>query len=206
MNILVINLDRDAERWRRWQQHAESLGLKHARVSGVWFEERQRDVDFGNYLAYDGRLSNDDCYLKGQLGCTLSHMAALEYARRRRWKSVLVLEDDARFVTQPQPVWQEVRRLAADMVLLGGNYEEIDAKGRVRKMKSTLAIYYKREALMQVLAQQADIDCEYDIYISRVLSSQLHIHGLRPKLCIPEPNVSSILGRPVNYLRSGKFL
>ena len=205
MNILAINLDRDTERWRRWQEHAGSLGLKHTRISGVWFEERPRGVDFSNYLAYDGRLSNDDGYLKGQLGCTLSHMKALDYARQRRWKSVLVLEDDARFVAQPRRAFREVRRLAADMVLLGGNYEDIGAKGRVRRMKSALAIYYTRDALMHVLAQQADIDCEYDIYISRVLTSPLYIHGLRPKLCIPEPNVSSILGRPVNYLRSGKF-
>jgi len=44
-----------------------------------------------------------------------------------------------------------------------------------------------------------------NILVSRVLTAQLHVHGLRPKLCIPEPNVSSILARPVNYLRSGKF-
>lgn len=43
-------------------------------------------------------------YLNGHRGCAKSHIKALELAKERRWKNVLVLEDDVIFVKSKEEI------------------------------------------------------------------------------------------------------
>lgn len=89
--VLVINLDHRPERWESFQEQVHGLipAAKLSRVSAVlgkelpgfgqkpWFRNKKRDLTWA-----------------ARGGCTLSHRRALEMARERGWKTVLILEDD----------------------------------------------------------------------------------------------------------------
>lgn len=101
--VLVINLDRRADRWQQMQETLRQLGVpkEHViRVSGCEHEN-------------------------GALGRTLSHLQALTLAQQQGWRNCLVLEDDALLLTQTKHVSALNRLLAAldhlpwEVVLLG---------------------------------------------------------------------------------------
>ena len=47
----------------------------------------------------------------GHLGCTKSHIKALEYAEKQNWNTFLVLEDDFIFTDSPDTVLQKLKRV-----------------------------------------------------------------------------------------------
>lgn len=73
--ILVINLDKDVDRWKSFVAESKKMGFydRVVRIPGVYHE-------IGSY------------------GCAMSHKKAVEYAKDMGWKNVLVLEDDVRFL------------------------------------------------------------------------------------------------------------
>ena len=89
--VLVINLDARPDRWEEVQailaEHVPAdklarlpatLGAALPGFGGMpWFRGRKRDRTWA-----------------GRAGCTLSHRAAIEYARQKGWHTLLILEDD----------------------------------------------------------------------------------------------------------------
>jgi GR25 family glycosyltransferase involved in LPS biosynthesis len=71
-NVLFINLDERTDRRDETVQHLTQLGFKPQRLSAVKFTP-------------------------GALGCSLSHIKAIELAKANKWTHVLVCEDDALF-------------------------------------------------------------------------------------------------------------
>ncbi|RRQ21612.1 glycosyltransferase family 25 protein [Thiohalobacter thiocyanaticus] len=92
--MLLINLDSRPDRLARFREQAAAVPAlagwqRLAAVAGTvlpgygdapWFRGRSRD------RAWAGRA-----------GCVLSHRRAIELARERGWRSVLILEDDVEF-------------------------------------------------------------------------------------------------------------
>lgn len=89
--VLVVNLDSRPDRWQHVQAATSEfipLGRLH-RLSACpgeslpgygappWFRGRTRDKTWA-----------------GRAGCTLSHRAAIAYAKQQGWRTVLILEDD----------------------------------------------------------------------------------------------------------------
>jgi GR25 family glycosyltransferase involved in LPS biosynthesis len=64
--------------------------------------------------------------LNGHRGCCLSHIKALEYAIEKKWKNVLIFEDDCIFTRTPEKSAEIVRSLiekadkAWDVFFIGG--------------------------------------------------------------------------------------
>lgn len=89
--VLVVNLDNRLDRWQDVQARtadfipARKLHRLSATLGAVlpgfgvlpWFRGRKRDKTWA-----------------GRAGCTLSHRAAIAYARQQGWGTVLILEDD----------------------------------------------------------------------------------------------------------------
>jgi len=95
--VLLINLDGSVERLRKATAQLDAEGLRFERlpaVDGRRLPEAERDR-----LAPWDRRAFFKPLSPGEIGCYLSHLAALERIVKEGWPMALVLEDD--FVLEP---------------------------------------------------------------------------------------------------------
>ena len=88
----------------------------------------------------------------GNLGCVSSHLECIRLAKERKWKSVLIFEDDVEFkdnVNELFTEWWEEVPVNWDMVYLGGNHTGANFKNSKRPKinKVTNHVYRTRHTL-----------------------------------------------------------
>ncbi len=115
--IIVINMDSHPERWQEFRRGsgaffpADRLHRLSA-VVGV-------DVPgYGQLPWFTERTGERSRFWGGTAGCALSHRRAIELAREKGWRQVLILEDDAVM----EPVSVDTDRLIARALRLTGRY------------------------------------------------------------------------------------
>lgn len=101
-NILYINLENREDRRQLVNEELQSLGWA---TNPTWFKALKTT--------------------NGAIGCTLSHIKCIEYARQMKWSHVLICEDDIKF-TQPAAFTENLNRFLAsgiawDVILIAGN-------------------------------------------------------------------------------------
>ncbi len=98
--ILVINMDTSPERYASFLRNAEGkLPLdKIERLSAVAGRELS---DYGKAPWFTEKTGDRARFWGGTAGCALSHRCAIEYARDKGWRNVLILEDDAAYDAVP---------------------------------------------------------------------------------------------------------
>lgn len=108
-----INLDSRPDRNEMFLGEAKKIGITPQRVKGIVFNGQ-----------YNSNLSDDEIKkANGIMGCMLSHLSILYWAVRRN-ASVLIFEDDAKFINN----YSEITKNALlelpenwDMLYFGGN-------------------------------------------------------------------------------------
>lgn len=75
--IIYINLDKRTDRKKKLEKELEKISIDPHKIIRV--------------SAYDDELN-------GVRGCAYSHIQALEFSIQKKWKNVLVLEDDCLFI------------------------------------------------------------------------------------------------------------
>lgn len=98
-NVVYINLANRTDRKAETEAELQRMG---------WTPER---ID---------AIKHDD----GRVGCAMSHIKALEYAKAQKWPHVLVCEDDVRFERSPQEIQMQLnafllRHMDWDVILFG---------------------------------------------------------------------------------------
>jgi hypothetical protein len=86
----------------------------------------------------------------GPMGCSLSHIRALEYAQSQQWPHVLICEDDLQFRRSPREIQAQLKVLLEhetkwDVVLFGAHVHRVQKrswKGCVRVLEGNLAHCY----------------------------------------------------------------
>jgi GR25 family glycosyltransferase involved in LPS biosynthesis len=101
LNIIYINLDKRKDRDESIINELEDFGNNLVRLSAT----------------YDK---------KGYLGCTMSHIRALEYAIENNLENILIFEDDFMFTRDKQLVYDEIisfinSSIDWDVLLISGN-------------------------------------------------------------------------------------
>lgn len=88
--ILVINLDKDADRLARMDRELTNVGLTYQRLPAV------RGADLPAAMRPYFRLVDgaSPTLTPGELGCYASHLTAFEMVGRNNWPGVVVMEDD----------------------------------------------------------------------------------------------------------------
>ncbi len=92
--IVLINLDRHADRWERFRREVGSR-LPSGRLHRLSAVEGVGLPGFGVPPWFTDRTGARARFWGGTAGCALSHRRALELAREKQWRHVLILEDDA---------------------------------------------------------------------------------------------------------------
>jgi len=93
MNIIIISLERAPERRERIKLQMDSLSLPHIimdAIDGNNLSEGEKNKK----IHLPGGYRGGELFKPGEIGCTMSHIKALEIAREKKWDHVIVLEDD----------------------------------------------------------------------------------------------------------------
>ncbi len=96
MNIIVISLERAKERRARMIEQLSKLPkccfsytILDA-IDGEKLNEKEKD----KRLHLPGGYREGEQFKPGEIACTMSHIAAIDIAKDRKWPFVIVLEDD----------------------------------------------------------------------------------------------------------------
>lgn len=139
------------------------------------------------------------------IGCTLSHLKCIEYAKQNDWEYVLILEDDAVFTKDVNEIFkktfQEVCEYEWNLLYLGGliksKSEKIsDNLVHVIKCNTTHAYVIHKRFYDIALS----VDTNIVIYLSyRNLSFKHKMYMCNPMVAFQRPEWSSIQRARVDY-------
>uniref|UniRef100_A0A6C0BLN4 Glycosyl transferase family 25 domain-containing protein n=1 Tax=viral metagenome TaxID=1070528 RepID=A0A6C0BLN4_9ZZZZ len=97
--VVVINLDRSTDRWRTMVKQFEQFDItNYTRLAATDRDMAARMVKQGSWklpTAHLGRPGIDRNAQLAQLACKISHWRAICLAKKKRWRRVLIIEDDA---------------------------------------------------------------------------------------------------------------
>lgn len=227
---MVINLDHRSDRWETVREHLKGIvpeGKLH-RVSAVLGKK----ID-GYLTSHWFRRTRRPETWAGRAGCSVSHRNAMRIAIDRGWNWVLMIEDDAQFVSCFDGPFG--RQLAAFLRTQGETfgfvYLGFDSPGTpVRRISaidterwiyqiggaSTTHAYLINQSVMRRLLQEFP-QSEQDIWswiaknvvIDRWYSLHLHrwtsIAAISPQVAIQEPSMSDITQRASDFSKDSEI-
>jgi glycosyl transferase, family 25 len=196
--IYVINLDRDTERMASIHANLARLGLSYERlpaVVGKDVPDWEKLVDLPAY-AWRNRL---DVPRAGEVGCTLSHLKAMETFLKTDAPWCVILEDDVEVL----PACAEVLRSLAekddwDLVKLFNFHSGMPVKKRalgsahhlvahLTRTTSSAAYVVNRRAAETLLKSMRPISEQVDHALDRPWETGLRTRGSRPMPVVLAP-------------------
>ncbi len=205
--IYVINLDRDTERMASIRANLDRMGLKFERLSAIMGKgvpDWEKLVDLPTY-AWRNRL---DMPRAGEVGCTLSHLKAMEEFLRTDAPWCVILEDDAEVL----PACADVLRSLSekddwDLVKLFNNHSGMPVKKRelagghhlvlhLTRTTSSAAYVVNRRTAETLLKSMRPITEQVDHALDRPWETGLRIRGIRPMPVVlaPVAHTTSTIG------------
>jgi glycosyl transferase family 25 len=205
--IYVINLDRDIERLDSIRHNLSSLGLAFERLPAVMGKDVpdwENLVDLPTY-AWRNRL---DMPRAGEVGCTLSHLKAMETFLKTDAPWCVILEDDVEVLPACAGV---LRSLAEkddwDLVKLFNFHSGMPVKKRelvgghrlvahLTRTTSAAAYVLNRRAAETLLKSMRPITEQVDHALDRPWETGLRIRGIRPMPVVlaPVAHTTSTIG------------
>ena len=205
--IYVINLDRDIERLDSIRHNLSSLGLVFERLPAVMgkdIPDWENLVDLSAY-AWRNRL---DTPRAGEVGCTLSHLKAMETFLKTDAPWCVILEDDVELLPACAGV---LRSLAEkddwDLVKLFNFHSGMPVKKRelvgghrlvahLTRTTSAAAYVLNRRAAETLLKSMRPITEQVDHALDRPWETGLRIRGIRPMPVVlaPVAHTTSTIG------------
>lgn len=186
IKILVINLKKREDRWYRISKMLSERSLDFERIDAI------------------------DCQ-QGYIGCVLSHIKALEHAKSKRLKEVIIMEDDFMFQGDGEFIYPP----KCDVCLYSGHIKSTEGIGhqdfkRVLSAEQT-EFYFIREHYYDCLIEcwcesLRKLLCDYnkdnyiDIYWKRLMKKDLFICPFK-RLGIQVEGFSDIKGRNMDRSR-----
>jgi glycosyl transferase family 25 len=186
-NIVYINLDERVDRNLQVQQELRKVFPDVAihRLSAIKFNP-------------------------GYIGCTQSHIAALELGKRNNWPRVLIVEDDIVWTAFDPQQLEILLSKPHDVVLLSGTYIKSDGNRLLSAQTTTAYIveahYYDtildnfRTGLDQLKAGGKYRTYALDQYWKLLQGRDTWLIS-RPSMCIQRPGFSDIERCNVDYTR-----
>jgi GR25 family glycosyltransferase involved in LPS biosynthesis len=119
--IFYINLAKDISRNENMIAQFQKFGItNYERIDAIALTEIPAFDQYRNFI------KNEQKYIIGNLACRASHLKTIKIAKERGYKSVMIFEDDAHFLEDPNFIlWQSQRALYDwDMLYFGGLIEQ----------------------------------------------------------------------------------
>ncbi len=222
--IVVISMDSRPERWEKFQREVGVLlpADRLHRLSAVVGVELP---GFGKPPWFTERTGDRSQFWGGTAGCAISHRRAIEMARDKGWRQVLILEDDATL----EPVSADTDRLVARALRLTGRYmlyfgfnkprpygrlDKVEGEAQLWQIEGVLATHAylvpesmyglmirslpREENVWRWLARYRAIDTYYKDFLSA--RPGVKVYALLPHLFQQDAVVSSISNQSTENL------
>lgn len=141
----------------------------------------------------------------GYIGCSFSHIGALQYAKRNAWKNVLIVEDDFLWTKTATglSVFESLTKKPYDVILLGGTFITSDPNTYKLHSGQTALAYLVAEHYYDTLIANFKEGLsgllrlnDYKTYALDQFWKRLQPHDnwfiVRPNLCMQRPSFSDI--------------
>lgn len=150
---------------------------------------------------------------RGHVGCSKSHVAALEMAIQKGWKNVLIVEDDMDWnkVEKSYPVFERLVAQPYDVIMLGSTYPRYDKDSLKLHFAYSMVAYLVNKNYYQtllnnfkegsaLLEKNPDTCSEncVDAHIKALVEKDAW-YVVIPSLCYQRADHSNIAGGRVNY-------
>ena len=150
----------------------------------------------------------------GGIGCTMSHIAVLEMAKREGWRNVMIVEDDLMWVANRKSSAKVLTHLLSnpyDAIVLGGVAARCDPTTlRLESCQTTTAYIVDGGYMDRMLEnykeglQRLQETGDYPTYALDQYWGRLHASGnwyiVLPMMAVQRPGYSDIEKRHVSYL------
>jgi glycosyl transferase family 25 len=137
----VINLDRDVARWQDISGALTRLGVPFERIPAI--DAKNRMTLIRRVIRRDFHFAPANRAMKaGEIGCYLSHIAALKRIVRKNLPAAIIFEDDAAFDVRFQQFYRyDLRRflMTSDIVKFEGIHYAHTSKSGVSLIKGEAA-------------------------------------------------------------------
>lgn len=191
-HIYVLNLDRQIEKYNKLKPKLDQYNIIHERFSGV--DGKDLSYDAKDFKIYQGMLDNQYA-----LGCYLSHIEIIKDAKDKKYKNILILEDDIMLCKNFNVYIQCLKRISEwKFLYLGGsqyNWHDIDYIREfyyARDTVGTFAYGIDNSLYDQIINS---LDYKYAIdknYTAIQKQFYKHCYVCYPNLCIADVTSSSI--------------
>ena len=208
-NILCINLDSREDRWSECLKEFKNLNIEHL---------------VQRYPAIRSEAGN--------IGCTMSHLNCIKIAKEKKYKNVLILEDDVVFNTD---IFHDVliktfnqldsNNLKYDMLYLGANLRGHDNKlidknlAKIVSAKTTHAYIINSSIYDYIIDAYSKIDLndEYswsqqnpnrmniDVWYINNIQKLGNTYGTYPAIADQRPSYSDLLKQHCDYKLSENY-
>ena len=121
-NILYLNLKRRPDRLFNIEKQLIEKNIPATLISaidGQSLTNTEKEKHLNNF--YTHRFAKREDRILGRIGCRLSHLKLLEYAIKKKWSNVLILEDDCQFMDDAEKIDINPPQ-DTDIFYLGGFY------------------------------------------------------------------------------------
>ena len=148
----------------------------------------------------------------GAVGCSKSHIAVIEMAKKEGWGNVLIIEDDFMWQNMDNgiPDLERYASIPYDVVLLSGTFVESEPiSNRVISSQTTVAYivsaHYYDTLLENYKAGVNQLEtggikpvCALDMYWKRLQRAH-NWFIVQPKVCLQRPSYSDIENKYIDY-------
>lgn len=228
-HVLLINLDHKKDRLAKLHEHLKKVGQSdfvYERISGVSGKELPlREISRMSRSDNAKRHGTDD--RTGRLGCLLSHLSAIKLAKARGLPSVLICEDDVRFMPHnlaKNDIQKALNELPEEWGILFLGYYEVE-KDRIESYSDHLIkpacpydmhAYFVNASMYDEFIEKFESELKKDngcmracdVVIAEDMTKTGRIYALKENVAIQDEGVSSILNCYVsgNYIREVRRL
>ena len=172
--VFILNLDRRVDRMEEMKALMKEMGIWNwERFSAI--RPKYKSINPESYSGYNRIMRLNKKYVKGSIGCKLSHIEILKLAKKNNYRNILILEDDVEFNGSLNKIDIGKRELGNnvrwDIIYLGMNkckYKELERCVFINKVESGLCTHayivnYRSYAkIIKILEKSTkQIDLEY---------------------------------------------
>lgn len=168
--IFYINLKKDVERNENVLSQFKEFNItNYERFEAIECTEVPDRNLWRNFL------EEDDRYVKGSIGCRESNLAIIRLAKERKYKRILILEDDIIMIQDPSEIMKinEGNINIADMFYFGGSIES-NLRGQVVE---SFAYAVKEILFDDILNMAVPSGMEIDNFYAKIIQHMTYIYN-----------------------------
>lgn len=193
--IFIINLEKRKDRWKDILLNLDKFKITNYERFNACYVDNLHDEDPNNYKNFreNGVKKHGKKYINGALGCKKSHLEIIKLAKTRKYKKILILEDDIIirdiFSQKMSIVQKEIEELGEnfDIILFTGNHQKLPKKStehlyKISETYATMAYTINHKLYDYILNTAISSGLEIDVYYTKFVYNKQNSYCVIPHI------------------------